>query len=496
MAKITFVYPDFESLGIEYLMSICFNNGHEVDLVYYQAEDAVLNIRRNISFAKLAKKIAATNPDIAAFSCTTYNFRYQLSCARALKEIAPNIITVFGGVHPTLVPEKVLQNAEVDAIAIGEAENSFLDFISQLKNGKTHEISGQPIKGMVYKKGENIVGEFEEGILSDLDELPFPYKAHFVSSLRESVGEYRIITSRGCPCSCSYCFNSYLSGMRGKNIFRRRSVRNVIDELIWAKVNYSLRYIAFFDDCFTVGSEWIYEFCERYKKEVSLPFACMSNPNYLNKEKITELKSSGCINMQIGIQSLSEEICEQVLHIGFNNLKNAEIIKDLKEAGIYVHVDHMLGIPGDTLEFEEEAAIFYNECRPDRVSVFWLTYYPKLPILEIAKQRGTISEDDINTIEEGGQLTKETYLTGGSLSNPRPYYCICLLFKYLPLLPKSLVNLLVRRRLYRIFSIRSYFIATVLPRLIQGIFNTKDITGRSHIFHFLEKILLNLRRAD
>ena len=67
MAKITFVYPDFENLGIEYLMAVCLRNGHEVDFVYYQAEDTYLGRKiKNISFQKIAKKVAKTQPHIAA----------------------------------------------------------------------------------------------------------------------------------------------------------------------------------------------------------------------------------------------------------------------------------------------------------------------------------------------------------------------------------------------------------------------------------------------
>ena len=112
MPKLTFVYPDFESLGVQYLMAVCLEDGHEVDFVYYQAEDQFLGRRANsIPFRQIAEKIAKTQPHIVAFSCVTDNYQHQLSCARALKEIMPGVITIFGGIHPTAVPEKVLQNA-------------------------------------------------------------------------------------------------------------------------------------------------------------------------------------------------------------------------------------------------------------------------------------------------------------------------------------------------------------------------------------------------
>ncbi len=489
MAKITFVYPDFESIGIEYLMAVCLEDGHEVEYVYYQAEDVYLGKKRKaIAFGEIAKKISETHPHIAAFSCVTDNYQYQLCCAMALKEIMPSVITIFGGIHPTSVPEKVLQNDEVDGIAIGEAEKSFSDFLRSGNVDTTFILPENHIEGMVFKKQGRLIGEFKEGALADLNELPFPHKTPFFSSLKDSRHEYRIITSRGCPYSCSYCFNSYMPKLRGKCIIRQRTVDNVIRELVFAREYYSLKHILFFDDSFTSNMEWIFEFCRRYKKEIGLPFACIANPHYLNTKIIESLSSAGCINMQVGIQSLSEGLCGSILHRKNDRVKIVQAIDDLRRFGIMVQVDHMLGIPGDTLKIQEEGALFYNKYRPNLISIFWLTYYPKTPIVEIAKQKNLLTDNDINRIEEGKSLTEESYLTGGSTSNPKPYYSISLLFNYLPILPKWLISFLVHSRLYRILRIKNYYISTALPRVIQSIFNRKDFRGRSHIIRFIDKV--------
>ncbi|MDI6786597.1 MAG: radical SAM protein [bacterium] len=489
--KITFVYPDFENLGVEYLMAVCLEDGHEVDFVYYQAEDPYLGRKaKTISFQQIAKKIAKAQPHIVAFSCVTDNYQYQLLCARTLKEIMPEVITIFGGVHPTAVPEKVLRNTEVDCVAIGEAEKSLSDFLREGKKDDMFILPENPIEGIVFKKQDKLVGKFKEGPFVDLNELPFPYKTPFFLSLKDSSHEYRIITSRGCPYSCSYCFNSYLHKLREKNFIRQRKVDNVIDELIWAKVHYSPKYILFVDDSFTTNMEWIFEFCNRYKKEIGLPFGCIANPYYINRKIAAALSSAGCINMQIGIQSLSEELCSKILRRKSNNDRIAESIKDLKEVGIMVQVDHMLGIPDDTLKLQEESALFYNKYRPNLISIFWLTYYPKTSIVEIAKQKGILTKNNISNVEEGKRLIEGSYLAGGSMSNPKPYYSISLLFNWLPILPRWLINFLVHSRLYRIFRIKNYFISTALPRVIQSIFNQKDFRGRSHIIRFIDKTFL------
>ncbi|MCX5716028.1 MAG: radical SAM protein [Candidatus Omnitrophica bacterium] len=399
-----------------------------------------------------------------------------------------DVITIFGGIHPTAVPEKVLQNQEVDCVCIGEAERSFFDFLKIGKGNTAFILPEHPIEGIVFKKEGKIVGEFREGALADLNELPFPHKTPFFLSLKDSCYEYRIMASRGCSYSCSYCFNSYMHQKRGKIVCRRRKVDNVLAELCWARDNYPLKYVMFLDDSFTSDAEWILEFCERYKIEIGLPFACIANPHYMNKKIIRALSSAGCVNIQVGVESLSKELCNRVLHRKMSCTEIAQTIDDLRECGIMVQVDHMLGIPGDTVKLQEESILFYSKHKPDLISILWLTYYPRTPIVEIEKQKKLINDNDINNIEEGVYSAKESYLTGGSMANPKPYYSVSLLLNYLPFLPKWLISFLVRTHIYRILRIKNYFVSTALPRAIQSIFNKKDFRGRSHIIRFINKM--------
>ena len=162
MAKITFVYPDFESIGIEYLMAVCLKGGYQVDFIYYQAEYISMNRReRTIDFPQIAEKIINTTAQIVAFSCVSDNYQFQLSCARAVKRLRPDIVIIFGGIHITAVPEKVIQKPEVDCIAIGEAEISFLEFLNRCEINNTCILPNKPVQGIVHKKDGEIIGQFE-----------------------------------------------------------------------------------------------------------------------------------------------------------------------------------------------------------------------------------------------------------------------------------------------------------------------------------------------
>ena len=295
-------------------MSSCSKVGHKVNFIFYEAEDTYLGISiKNISYDKITNKIFRTDPDIVAFSCVTDNFKYQLSCAKSLKKKYKDIFTIFGGIHPTALPEKTLQNNCIDAVAIGEAEFSLVRFLAECGDKKPLVFPDHPIPGIMFKKNNQIIGNCIEGKLHDLDKLPFPDKEPFFDSLLDSMHEYRIITSRGCPYQCSYCFNDYMYKLRKRKIVRRRSVSNVIEELLYAKNKYSIKYIIFVDDSFTTDKNWVRHFCIRYRKEINLPFACVTNPQHIDEEISKILANAGCINIQLGIQSLSETLCNQIL---------------------------------------------------------------------------------------------------------------------------------------------------------------------------------------
>ncbi|MCX5713933.1 MAG: cobalamin-dependent protein [Candidatus Omnitrophica bacterium] len=218
-----------------------------MELVFYLTGGTFLDLKKqSVSFGDIAKRVAATKPHLVAFSSVTDNYRMQLNCAQEIKKILPDVTTIFGGVHPTLVPELVLKEKSIDAIAIGEAEISFLAFLDECRvSGGRLIFPKFPVNGIIFKREGDIIGDAREGELADIDTLAFVYKKKFYQSFRSFSYAYTTITSRGCPYICSYCFHSHLYSLRGKTAFRQRKVGNIISEILQAKRDYAPRYIWF-----------------------------------------------------------------------------------------------------------------------------------------------------------------------------------------------------------------------------------------------------------
>jgi hypothetical protein len=155
---------------------------------------------------------------------------------------------------------------------------------------------------------------------------------------------------------------------------------------------------------------------------------------------------------------------------------------------IHYQVDHMLGIPGETDADQKLALEFYNEYRPDIVSVFWLKYYPKLPIIDFALEKGILEPEEIADIEEG--RNEASYLFGGNAPEFKKWLGYNFLFGWLNFLPKRFVDGLVKHPT-RIdwFAWESFFFAASLPRLLSTMFRRPDFRGRDHIRRMLGQML-------
>ena len=481
-------------MGIEYLMAVCAAEGHSTQLVFYEAGDNGLGRpRTRIDYEEVARRILDTSPEFVGYSCVTDNYQYQLHCAEAVKKLNPQVVNIFGGVHVSATADRVLSQPQVDCVALGEAEKSLPEFLRKAA-GRQPALPREPMDGIVFKRGSETVGSFEYARGVDLDALPFPDKSAFLPHCPDMEREYKLMTSRGCPYSCSYCFHS--CSREGKDRFRQRSQEDVIAELKVAVEKYDFTTVTFLDDSFTPNKKWLLRFLTMYKQEIGKPFFCQSIPAHLHDDVITALADAGCVLIEVGVQCLSPELSRTVLRRKLDREQVARALTGLKKAGIMIWVDHLLGVPGDTVELEEEAIRFYSRYKPGIIYVFWLTYYPGTAIIDLAKSRGLLNQEEIERINEGRERTDGLLPTfhGGSMKDPSPYYGIEMLLNYLPILPSFLVRLLVATRLHRLWRIRSYFLSYVVSRGIITLLKPKYFRGRTHIKRVLKSIRERLRR--
>ncbi len=405
--RIGFYVQIFESLGVEYLSACLKQAGHETLLFFDPklGDDSFVLSKRLAHMLSvedlLVARMASARLDIAAFPVMTDTFATALRVAGKLKEHC-NTTTVFGGVHVTSVPERVLAHPEVDYIVVGEGEEAFTELAYALEHGK--ETARIPNAGS-HCNGELLINP-PRPLVEELDALPFPDTGLFWrngSGYKSSC--YNIVASRGCPMSCTFCCNPLMRKIySGKGSWhRRRSVGNVMAELKQAVANYSFDRVNFWDDDLIDDIDWLEEFAPRYAREIGLPFFAWAHPRTTNKRSVALLEQAGCREISLGVQSTNEETRSHFLHRYETNEEILSAFNAVRGSSIFLSTQNILQLPGQSIQEAQEMARFYFEHPVDMAHVQLLRYYPRTEIVEIAKEQNMLNDEDINRFEEARQ---------------------------------------------------------------------------------------------
>jgi len=455
--KITFVALGWEQLGVSLLSAIAKERGHEVNLAF---SVSLFNDRYNFSLPHIAplfddrdetiEAIKQQKPDVLAFSALTGTYQWMLGIAQEAKAIFPHVKIIFGGVHVSAVPDRVLAQAQVDYVCVGEGDIAFVKILEQIE----HDQYGEVISNTRYKlpNGEIIRGP-QNGFIQDLDALPFYDKMLWEDYI--NIGDqYFTMASRGCPYRCTFCFNNFFAklpeGRSGKYI-RQRSVEHMMAELRWAKNRYKLRLIEFEDDVFSVDKKWLKRFLDEYKRHIKVPFQCLTHPKYVDEDISRWLAEADCVGVQMGIQTMDDEYKFRTIKRYERSEQVEEALRVMKRHKLRVKVDHMFGLPGEPLEAQEKARALYGKYPPYRIQTFWTNFLPGTEMVHQAFELGLISLEEIERLNDG--LEFDFYRNSSKIDDPRKmsvYKAYELIYKLIPVLPKTIAKRLNPRIMAKI----------------------------------------------
>jgi radical SAM superfamily enzyme YgiQ (UPF0313 family) len=359
-------------LGIMHLSAALKREGHETFLICFKKEN-------------LFKKLKELKPDILAYSITTGAHKEYISINKKIKKYFKGY-SIFGGPHPTFYPE-IIKEEGIDAVCRGEGEEALVELVNKLEKGK--DIS--KIKNFWIKQNGKIIKN-PVRLLSDLDDLPFPDREiiYEKDEFFLKLGMKRIITSRGCPFKCTYCFNrQYNKLYEGKGrIVRHRSVDNVLNEIRDIKKKYPLTVIKFIDDTFNLNKQWLKEFTSKYKKEIGLPFICNLRADLVDLEVVKQLKKANCKVVYLGIETGNETVRKKILERNMSNEQILNACKILKRYKIKIVAQNMLGLPGETISGTFETILFNSKCKVDFSGFSIFQPYPDTLLSNYAIKNG------------------------------------------------------------------------------------------------------------
>lgn len=378
--NILFLTYDYltQPLGVACLSGSLLEAGHRTEVV------ALRDVQRQNRLLNDFK------PHILCLSLVTGQHDLFFREARQIKKRYPHIHVFAGGPHPTFYPECIHEDG-VDAVCRGEGDRA-LPVMAQVLE-ESGRLPGA-LPNWWIKNPDDAVSSSEVGpLIDDLDSLPYPDRDIFDRALGDMPrATAYVMTSRGCPYRCSYCFNHAYNKLyqdKGKPC-RRRSVAHVLGEISLLRKRYPLQIVVFQDDTFNLDTAWLEQFSEQYPREINLPFHCHLRADLLNESTALMLKQAGCLSVKLGLESAEEPVRNGILNRSMSLEQFEHACALLHKNKIRFATENILAIPGSTLDDDLSTYEVNRRVKPHHSFATLMQVYPRTDIAAYAVRQGFV----------------------------------------------------------------------------------------------------------
>jgi radical SAM superfamily enzyme YgiQ (UPF0313 family) len=367
--------------GIGIIASVLINDGHDVKL---------LDINGNrFSKEEVVKQINSEDFDVVGIGGLITVYNYVKWLVQEIRKKDSSIPIILGGSVGSSIPILSLEKLHVDIVVDGEGEITASKLFKALE--KKQPVDNIP--GLWLKKDGKVINTGEGERVKDMDTVPYPAYDLFPMDIYLSnpiVGfgkDIDLITSRGCPYNCIYCYKI------GKRYFRRMSVERIINLIDQLKRQYDIDFISFQDNEFMFDKKWIQEFLKQFKeKDYNIKWSCTGRVNLVDKEILQQMKDAGCTSISYGIESGSQKMLD-IMRKQVTVEQAIEAINITKEVGLRAPTSFIIGIPGETEETIEETIDFCAKTNIVLTTVMFATPYPNTELYHMSKELGKIPDD-------------------------------------------------------------------------------------------------------
>jgi anaerobic magnesium-protoporphyrin IX monomethyl ester cyclase len=360
------IMKPYPPLGLLYLSAWLDQNGMENEVF-----DTTFSTKENLKKYLLEKR-----PRIVALYTNLMTKLNVIEIVRFIREQESlrNTLIVLGGPDVTHnIPDYLATG--VDLIVIGEGEQTMLEIaVTAVEIAPFRQLHSafESVCGLAYLLPDGSVFKTPpREKMRDIDVLPFPNRhkidlSQYLHAWKKAHGHnaVSISTQRGCPYTCRWCSTA----VYGQS-YRRRSAKNVVDEIVFLQKNYDFDLIWFVDDVFTVSHKWIKEFHDELQnRQVNVQFECITRADRLNEEVLQILRACGCFRVWIGAESGSQRIIDAMdRRVDVEQVRR--MIKSARKEGIQAGTFIMLGYPGETEADIRETVEHLKDSNPDLFTI-------------------------------------------------------------------------------------------------------------------------------
>ena len=380
--RVLFIYPNLNAEegfnhGIADLSGGLRARGHITGLI--NINEALYEIPTN---AQIVQRVRDWKPDLVAFSLMTQQYRYALRLARDIRAALPSLPLAVGGVHCIMCTQEVKNDGLWDFIGVGECDDAFPELVDRLQAG---DPAFEEVPNFCIRRPDGTYRQNPPGPYPDLAALPpKDYEIYDLPHmLARKNGWQSILTSRGCPYRCTYCFNHevtdrYLEegGHSRRSYLRHYPIDRMIGELRELRKRHpAIETFIFDDDLFTLNKDYCIAFARAYADaDIGVPYVLNAHVQTFTEPVARALSESPCMIVKFGVESGSPELRKKVLERHMSNQAIEEAFALCRQYGLHTSAFLMFGLPYETRAMMEETIDLMARVRPGRMR--WAIFFP------------------------------------------------------------------------------------------------------------------------
>ncbi|MBF0383559.1 MAG: tetratricopeptide repeat protein [Magnetococcales bacterium] len=315
--------------------------------------------------------------DLVGITCMTHNYRSVPLLSKLIKDTHPKAHVVVGGEHSTTLPKEMLKYCpDIDTVVIGEGENTFLEIIDCLEKGQPV----QNIAGTGWRDGDKVKIISKREKISDLNTLASAHNYFPINYL---------LTSRGCPFSCTFCSSSATWGRK----IRRNSMDYTMELLEKIVLERKITQVRINDDTLTASRSKALAFCDEIiARKLNFFWVCNTRADCLNEDMLRAMRLAGCKRIYMGVESGSPAILETI-NKGVGPDRVIDVTKSAAKYGIEVFYYMIAGNRNETLETFGESVKLLVDAKPCMFAFTYLQLLPGTQELDIYKKENNLTSD-------------------------------------------------------------------------------------------------------
>ena len=332
------------------------------------------------------------------------------------REACPRAFLITGGAHARYFPQQYIESLDIDAVFLGESENTIIQFLDWANGGRSIEslegiVVNEKIKKHIYinKNMPLIKQERTNHSMAgaELDIISYPAWHLYNMERYFDIGAYQspytigsrvaqLYTSRGCTAKCTFCTTTNFWG--GK--LRRRSPQNVLGEIESLVNQYDIDEFHIQDDNITNDKKHAKKLFKAFSG-INLPWCTPQGTALwkMDRELLDIMRESGCYQITFAIESGVQRVLDELIHKPLDLSKTKHLVQYAQEIGLDVHGFFIIGMPpmfgnrGETIAEMYKTFEFAQNAGFTSASFFTATPIIGSVLLSECLRQGFISSD-------------------------------------------------------------------------------------------------------